>query len=106
MIEHHMRAREGEVLLFDPEHISLTYGPADDIKFGPKGNAEDHFALVPEDHPLLGALLASYPLIVVVDEGKASVFVCSACTPSTEWKSRVAYNAHFRGAHKPVVVQS
>jgi hypothetical protein len=106
MIEHHMRAKEGEVLLFDPEHISLTYGAADDIKFGPKGNAEDHFALVPEDHPLLGDLLKDYPLIVLIDEGAPQVFMCPACTPTSEWKSRVAYNSHYRQAHKPVVVQA
>ena len=106
MIEHHMHAQTGEVLLFDPEHISLTYGPGDEIKFGPKGNAEDHFALVEEDHPLLGSLLAAYPLIVIVQDGAPQVFVCSDCTPPTEWKSRVAYNSHHRAAHKPVVVQA
>lgn len=106
MIEHHMKAREGQVLLYDPEHVSLTYGPADDIKFGPKGEAEDHFALVDEEHPLLPALLAAYPLITVIDEAGPQVYVCSACDPATEWKSRVAYQSHYRQSHKPVVVQA
>ncbi len=104
MIETNMRAGAGQVLLYDPEHISLTYGPNDDIRFGPKGAAEEHFALVAEDHPLLAQLLADNPLIVVVTHER-NVYVCSACDPATEWKSRVAYQSHARARHGPATVK-
>jgi hypothetical protein len=98
MVETLMRPAEGQVLLYDPEHVSLTFGAAEEIKFGPKGNAEPGFALVSEDEPLLDALLRAYPAIQVVTV-KSQTFVCVQCTPNTEWASRAAFNGHTRAKH-------
>jgi hypothetical protein len=96
-----IRAPEGSVLLYDPEHASLTYGPNDNIRFGPKAGLADGFGIVDEEDPYLPGLFVAYPAIVVVERADEHFF-CDDGHPEVEFKSRAQYRAHRRTKqHQP-----
>jgi len=70
------------IKLFDPEHVSLTYGASNEIQFGPKGGFDEHIWIGLRAHPMLPALLSSYPGIREADVPLVNLFVCEDCDAS------------------------
>lgn len=88
------------VRLRHPEFAGLQYGPDPDeaIVFGPRAGMAAFEAYVPEDHPLLNALLEAHPEIQVVQpSGPVILYACPFHINST-FKTRNALLAHMAGA--------
>lgn len=84
--------------LFDPEHDSLSYGPADEIKFGAKGGFDHGHWIGPADHPLLPGLLSSWPAIRVADAPVTNIYVCEAC--GAEFGTKAGLRSHQKTHQK------
>jgi len=80
------------IKLFDPEHISLSYGPSSEIQFGPKGGFDEHIWIGLRAHPMLPALLSAYPGIREADVPLVNLFVCEECDAS--FGTKVGLRSH------------
>lgn len=80
------------VVLNDPEHISLSFGPSNEIQFGPKGGFDEHLWRGPRAHPMLPALLSAYPAIREADAPRQNIFVCEDC--GAEFGTKVGVRNH------------
>ncbi len=88
-----------QIKLYDPRHLSLTFGDRDSgevIQFGQKGGFEPNVWIGPSDHPLLEELLNRYPAIFEIEE-KQRVYICGEC--GREFNVKVALTNHQR-SHK------
>ncbi len=101
---------EDHIAIFDPEHDSLTYGPANEIKFGPKGGFEPQVWIGPrvigsEDANLVEQMMTAHPRMFEIGAEKKT-YVCADCsiqgrTPN-EFKSLMAYKGHLGRVHPRV----
>jgi|PlaIllAssembly_1097288.scaffolds.fasta_scaffold29347_3 hypothetical protein len=80
------------VHLYDPDHISLSFGPANEIQFGPKGGFEANHWVGLRAHPFVPALLTAYPNIREADAPRSNVFVCEEC--GAEFGTKVGVRNH------------
>lgn len=87
-----------DVILFDPDHESMSYGPNNEIQFGRKGGFAPFIWQGPADHPMLEGLRRDEPRIQELrPEGeKAANYVC-LFHPDKEFKTRASFDAHLRG---------
>lgn len=93
---------EDQVIIFDPEHESLSYGPASDIEFGPRGGFEPHVWIGPRDHPLVDKMMLEHPKMFELGAEK-KVIACGDCmaagvTPN-EFKTLQAFRGHRLARH-------
>lgn len=87
------------IKLRHPEYAGLEYGPDKDtaIVFGNRAGLPAYEAWVPEDHPLLEALLEAHPEIeIITDSGPAIMWACPI-HPNSTFKTKNALLAHMRG---------
>lgn len=102
---------EDEIAIFDPEHESLVYGPANEIKFGPKGGFEPQVWIGPrvigsEESNLVAQMMEAHPRMFEIGAEKKT-YVCGDCaiqgrTPN-EFKTLMAYKGHLGRVHPKVV---
>ena len=104
-----LQAHEGQLKLYHPRLDNLKYGPGDMLSTDPEGSdrlivfgmLEPGVAIVRADHPLLPALLKSYPGIKVMEPGEepGRTYVCDL--DDTEWTTKRALTNHRKAAHPP-----
>jgi len=90
----------GTIRLFHPEFAGLSYGPNNEIQFGPKAGQADFTAVVDEDHPLLPSLMAQFPEIKVIttEGGPTEVFPCPF-GDHEDFKTRAGWLDHMAAVH-------
>lgn len=106
----HWTPTEGEVRIFDPQYVSFSYGPGNDIQFGPKGGFPEHVWIGPGDHPMLDPLFAARPDLIVGSGEAAEVYPCVQCPPGPDGKyprfaSERALRGHINAKHKSQVLR-
>lgn len=101
-----LQAPEGFVKLYHPKYPKLNFGPGSMTDGSPMirfGEAEDHVAIVPADHPLLADLLKRHPRVLMLKPGqslgiKTKAYLCPDC--DKEFLDRAQVKAHMAKAHK------
>lgn len=80
--------------LYDPDYISLSFGPNNEIQFGPKGGFEEHHWIGLRTERLLPQLLTTYPRIREADAPMTAVYVCEI--DGAEFGTKVGLRNHKR----------
>ena len=103
----HAAIADDHIVVFDPEHESLVYGPASEIQFGPRGGNEPHVWIGPrvigsEEYNLVDKMMTEHPRMFELGVEK-KVIACGDCmaagvTPN-EFKSLQSFRMHRLSRH-------
>lgn len=87
------------IRLRHPEFAGLQFGPDAEsaIVFGNRAGQAEFEAWIPEDHPLLEALLQAHPEVQIVRESGPAIMWACPFHPDSVFKTKNALIAHMKG---------